>query len=239
MTRELRLLVGIAGLGLAAATVVQGRGEQAGAGAAQEHVAMLKASLAASKAALRNYEWIETTIVLFKGEEKSRKEERCYYGADGGVQKVPIEATAAKAPHGLKGRIAAHKKEELTDYMQQAVGLVKRYVPPDPVRIQAVKDAGGLSLTPMPGPGKQIKLTFAGYLVQGDKLAVDLDVAANKILGSTVSSYIGTPDDSVGLTVTFASLTDGSSYAKDIVLDAPAQHVRVNVQNSGYRKVQQ
>jgi hypothetical protein len=48
-------------------------------------------------AALRTYEWMETTVVSMKGEEKSRKQNRCYYGADGKVEKVPVES-AAQAP---------------------------------------------------------------------------------------------------------------------------------------------
>ena len=58
----------------------------------QEQVAALKASLAANKKALRQYEWIETTIVSLKGEEKSRSQDRCYYGADGQLEKVQVTA---------------------------------------------------------------------------------------------------------------------------------------------------
>jgi hypothetical protein len=38
---------------------------------------------------------------------------------------------------GLRGRIIANKKAELTEYMQNAVSLVKPYVPPDPAKLQA------------------------------------------------------------------------------------------------------
>src|ERR1035441_2167440 len=58
-----------------------------------ERAAMLKATLAASQVVLKQYEWIETTVVSLKGDEKSRKQERCYYGADGGVQKVEVSAS--------------------------------------------------------------------------------------------------------------------------------------------------
>jgi len=37
----------------------------------------------------------------------------------------------------LKKKIIAKKKEELSDYMKQAVELVHEYVPPSPQRIQA------------------------------------------------------------------------------------------------------
>ena len=49
--------------------------------APQERVAALKQSLAEDQARLRQYEWIETTAVSLKGEEKSRKQNRCYHGA--------------------------------------------------------------------------------------------------------------------------------------------------------------
>ena len=53
----------------------------------QERVAAIKQSLQESTAALRQYEWVETTIMSVKGEEKSRTQQRCYYGADGEIQK--------------------------------------------------------------------------------------------------------------------------------------------------------
>ena len=53
-------------------------------------VAALKQNLAESQKRLRQYEWIETTAISLKGEEKSRKQQRVYYGADGKLTKVPL-----------------------------------------------------------------------------------------------------------------------------------------------------
>jgi hypothetical protein len=55
---------------------------------AADRVISLKATLAQSQMVLRQYEWLETTVVNVKGEDKSQKQERCYYGADGKLQKV-------------------------------------------------------------------------------------------------------------------------------------------------------
>jgi len=97
----------------------------------QERVAALKATLGASQANMRHYEWIETTVVSLKGEEKSRKLQRCYYGADGALQKVVVDASPPPATKpGLRGKIIANKKAELSDYMQSAVTLVKSYFCP-------------------------------------------------------------------------------------------------------------
>ena len=50
----------------------------------QGHVAALKNSMIASQQDLRTYQWVETTTVLVNGEQKSYKEESCYYGAHRG-----------------------------------------------------------------------------------------------------------------------------------------------------------
>ena len=70
---------------------------QAGAGGAQDQVAALKQTMQQGLGLARKYEWVETTIISLKGEEKARKQNRCYYGADGKVQKVPLDQPQAKA----------------------------------------------------------------------------------------------------------------------------------------------
>lgn len=224
----------LAGLSLALAAAAPAQGLSP-----QEQVAALKVTLAASQAVLRQHEWIETTIVRLKGEEKARIQNRCYYGADGQLQKVQVSAPPEqKKKRGLRGAIAESKKEELTDYMQAAVALVKEYAPPDQARIQAAKDAGKVTLQPMPGEGKRLWLSFADYLKPGDRLAVHMDLASSQLLGVRVSSYLESAEEPVTLNVTFATFTDGkTSYAKDVVLDAPAKQMQVEVQNSGYRKL--
>ena len=134
-----------------------------------ERVAELKAALAASQASLRQYEWMETTVTSLKGEEKSRKQQRCYYGADGVLQKVAVSASPPpEQKRGLRGRIIENKKEELLDYMKSAVMLVKSYVPPYPARIQAVRDAGKVT----------IEMLESGQLTDGTTYACDITVVA-------------------------------------------------------------
>src|SRR5262245_33828524 len=95
--------------------------------ALQTHVAALKESLARNRQQLKQYEWTETTVVLVSGEEKSRKQYLSRYGPDGTVQKTEVEASPETKQRGLRGRIVEKKKEEMTDYMQRAVDLVKLY----------------------------------------------------------------------------------------------------------------
>ena len=202
----------------------------------QQRVAALKQSAAQDQQRIRQYEWIETTVISLKGEEKSRQQKRCYYGAEGSLQKVTESASPPPGKkRGLRGRVAENKKEELADYMKQAVALVKTYVPPDPARIQAVKDAGKISLD-MPGAGKGARLNFRDYAKPGDVLSVEVDPASNRVVGLTVATYLDDAKDSVTLDVRFLTLPDGTGYPATEVLVAKAKNLSVNVTNSGYRK---
>lgn len=203
---------------------------------AAERAAMLKATLAASQAVLRQYEWIETAVVSLKGDEKSRKQARCYYGADGAVQKIELsKSPEPKKKRGLRGRIAENKQEELTDYMKSALALVKSYVPPSPSRIQAAKDMGKVSIEILQ-PGKRVRLNFRDYEKPGDNLGVELDLANNRPLGLKVSTYLDEAKDTVTLDVRMDQLNDGTTYPLNVTLDAKAKKLKVTVQNSGYRK---
>jgi hypothetical protein len=202
---------------------------------AQERVLVLKASLAASQAILKSYEWVETTVVSVKGEEKSRQLNRCYHGADGKVQKIPLTTPPPqKQKRGLRGRIAEAKKEELTDYMKEAVALVKSYMPPEPVLIQKAKDAGKVALSPQ--PGQRVRLTFVDYLKAGDSLALDVDLANNRPLTAKVSSYLDSQKEPVTLDVGFNTLDNNATYAATVALNAKGKNLQVVVENSGYRK---
>ena len=202
---------------------------------AAERTAMLKATMASSQALLKPYEWIETTVVSLKGEEKSRLLNRCYHGADGKVQKVPLTAPPpAKKKPGLRGKIAESKKEEMVDYMKEAVALVKLYMPPEPVLIQKAKDAGKVSISPQ--PGQRVRLTFADYLKAGDSLALDVDLANNRPLEAKVSSYLDSQKEPVTLDVRFGTLDNSATYAANVVLEAKGKNLKVTVENSGYRK---
>lgn len=202
-----------------------------------ERAALLKATMAASQAVLKQYEWIETTVVSLKGEEKSRKQERCYYGADGGVQKVEVSSTPEPAKkRGLRGKIAESKKEELTDYMKSAVALVKAYVPPSPMKIEAAKNAGKVSIDVLE-PGKRARLNFRDYVKPGDNLGVEVDLASNRPLSLKVATYLEDAKDAVTLDVRMGQLNDGTAYPSDVALDAKAKSLAVTVKNSGYRKM--
>ena len=202
-----------------------------------DKLAALTQSLAANAKLQKQYKWVETTVISMKGEEKSRIQKQCFYGPDGKVQKQQLSAPPepVEEPGGMKGKIAAKKKAEITAAMKEAVALVQSYVPPDPQRIQAVKTAGGLSISPT-GPNST-RLDLRSYVKKGDNLSLGVDTALNALLTVSVQSYLESEKDTVTLDVTFALLRDGLSYPGNVVLNVPGQNIQVVIQNSGYQRV--
>jgi len=229
----------VAGAMVASACVFVGPVISAQAPPVEQRVAALKQSIAESQARLRRYEWIETTIISLKGEEKDRKEQRCYYGVDGKVQKVLLSDEKAAAPSGgrLKKKIIANKTSEMKDYMEAAAALIHRYVPPNPTDIDSAKARQKVALRP--GQAGRVRLEFTDYIQPGDLMTVDVDSAANALLAVAVNTYVDKPEDAVTLTVGFGALPDGASYNPQITLDAKAKNITVVIQNSGHRPVSQ
>ncbi|HEY7449918.1 MAG TPA: hypothetical protein VH702_17310 [Vicinamibacterales bacterium] len=160
-------------------------------------VAALKKNLGESQKRLRQYEWIETTVISLKGEEKSRKQQRVFYGADGKLTKLPIGEPQSQAEQGGRGRrggrlkekIVEKKKDEMQDYMERASALIHQYVPPSPDQVPTAKDAGTMKLSP-PQQGK-VRMEFPNFLLPSDLLSIDVDAAASRLEVVSVAKLSG------------------------------------------------
>ena len=201
----------------------------------QEKLAAVKKAAAENKQRLLQYQWIETTQLTLKGDQKPPRQSSCRYGPDGQVQKTPIGAPAEPPSGGrLKEMIIEKKKEEMKDYMQDVKAVLAMYVPPDPQRMQQAFQAGNMSLNPVPGA---VNLVFTNYAQPGDKMTVTFDTGTKKITALDVDTYMGEEKDKVGLKVQMSSLPDGTNYASQTVLTASQKELTVTTTNSDYQKL--
>ena len=202
----------------------------------QEKVAVVKQTMERNQAALRQYSWTSHTDIRLKGEVKTTKDDMCRYGPDGQVQKAPIGSPAQpKDLHGLRKRVVEKKTDELEDYMQRAVALIRDYVPPSSERIEVAKQAGNISLGEA-GPGS-LQLQIRNYLKQGDSLVLTFDAAAKVLRRVNVNTYIDNPKDAVTLDVEFQTLPDGTNYPASTTLNAPEKKLQVVTQNANYQRI--
>jgi hypothetical protein len=208
----------------------------AAAPAPVDRVDAIKANIAASAAALKQYQWIETVVFNLKGEDKSKTENKCSYGADGKVVKTPMAAPPAEEKKGgLRGKVAENKKEDTAEYMTNMQALMATYIPVEPMKIQAAKEASRISMTPLDG-GKRTRYDVKDYAKLGDVLGIEVDMATNQVVGLSVSSYLKEPKDAVTLDVKMASLPDGTGYPASIVLNGVSEKIKVTTTNSAYTK---
>ena len=118
---SLSLFVGLGGLAPALTAQTQ---------TVDQRVAAIKQSLAQSQAALKAYEWIEHHHSQSQRRREVEHAEplllRSGWWNNEGTGGC---SSAEKGGRGIRGRIAENKKEELSEYMKEAVALVKSYVP--------------------------------------------------------------------------------------------------------------
>jgi len=203
---------------------------------AKETIAIIKTNLVESKEKLKTYEWIETTTTFVKGEQKSKKQNQCYYGVDGKLVKVETGgSTQEKSKGGLRGKVIQNKKEEMADYIDKAIKEIQTYLPPDAEKIQKVYGAGKTAIQILE-PGKKFKLDFPDYNKPGDKLAVSVDKEKKIIMAIAVNTYIDDKDDKVNFDIKYNTLPDGTQYPDKTSLEASAKNVKIVIENSGYKK---
>lgn len=226
----------VIGAGLATALALGSAGAAQAQNGINEKVATLRANIATSKTALLKYQWVQTTTISVNGEVRSTKVQSVRHGPDGALVKTDLSAPPPPPPGGLRGRIIANKKEELTDYMDKAVELVKAYVPPTGALIEAAKAAGNISLALAPN-GVGATINIANYLKPGDKLSVTIEPGTELITDLGVQTYMADTSDPVSLNVTMGVLPPNISYPANIVLTAPAKGITVTIQNSNYSRL--
>ena len=71
----------------------------------------------------------------------------------------------------------------------------------------------------------------------GDTMSVDMELPTNRLLGLIVKSYLDSPADAVSLNVGMSVLPDGTIYPVNTKLAAPAKHLLVTIENTGYRRI--
>ena len=229
-------LVLVCMVGSAMALLAQMGGSGMGA-ELQQKLAALKESAAENKQKLRQYQWIETSQITLKGEQKPEQVNQCSYGPNGQVQKIPMNPQQQQQGRGgLRGRIVEKKKEEMKDYMQQVHSLLSMYLPPNSQLMQQAFQNHNVSLDKSMGSAG-VQLIFKNYAKQGDQMTITFDPATKKISTINVNTYMDDPKDAVTLAVQMASLPDGTNYAQQTMLNATAKQIQVTTTNSNYVKL--
>jgi hypothetical protein len=178
----------------------------------------------------RDYSWTQRTEVKVKGEVKSLKTEIVRYTVDGELQKTPIDETSAKAPKGVRGKVAKKKMGEMKDWMAELGGLLKAYSLPTAGNLLDFLNKAAVSPD---GDGR--KLDATDVVQAGDRMSVWID-ANHKMTKTEVSTQHDGSD--VKLETDHATTPDGLDYTARTVIVVPDKGVEMTVENFSYQPEQ-
>jgi hypothetical protein len=198
-------------------------------------VTAVRAEVARSNAALRQYTWTENTQVLVSGEPKSSTAAIFRYNGAGELTKMPIETDQTKQASGISKRPLVRKKADMQDYIERAVTRIQNYVPPKPAVLQYLLENGCASLGQSEA-GKS-ELRFKDYFEPGDSIVFTYDAVSKTLLRATIASTLGNPKDPVTLEVSFETLPDGVNHVTSAILNAKRRKIQVKKENVLYQKV--
>jgi hypothetical protein len=200
--------------------------------------AAVRAEIARSAAALREYTWTEQIEVLVKGDVKSTNSYTCKYDGAGKLVRTPLGSSSdkeGKPARATSKRPKVRGKADMQDYIERAVSRIHNYVPPDPQQIDFLLEKGYASPGQTANGKSEIRLTH--YFAQDDALVFRYDSTSKVLQSATITSSLGGPKDPVLLEAAFETLPDGTNHLSSATLTAKARKVLVKTSNRDYRKI--
>jgi len=192
---------------------------------------------------LKQYSYLKTTKVYYKGELKNTKLARVHYDATGEKVSVPLDppapqaAPASNGRGGMMGRIKEKKiaeaKDEMKEYTERVIGLMGQYLPPNADRMKAALTKAQIT----PNDNGKAKITMADYLKAGDKMIMSIDPGSKSLTEIMIDSSLDS--DPVTFQVNFNKLPDGTNYPALTTINAPAKQLRLEVSSSDFQKQSQ
>ena len=83
----------------------------------------------------------------------------------------------------------------------------------------------------------QIELQITNYLKPNDSMTITFDKALKAIQNAQIASYMDSPKDAVKIAVQFAKLPRGGNHIAVMTVEGVIKQLKVDVQNSGYKKI--
>jgi hypothetical protein len=180
------------------------------------------AAIADESQRLRQYQWIETTQITWRGAARPSSRLLCRYGPDGRVQKIPT----GPIPEPLADT------EEMEDRLREVQAVIGAYLALDEHEIERAYRAQTVSVHPTAGVKD---LIFKDHVRPGDRMALRFDPESRKIVSLHINTDMGPDKGAVSFWVLMDSLPDGTSYVRQTFLTASRMQLEATTTNSRYR----
>ena len=176
----------------------------------------------------RDYSWTRRTEVKVKGETKNMTTEIVRYTPDGEMQTTPIQENQAKAPRGVRGRVAKKKGGEMKDWMAELAKLLQAYSLPTAGSLLDFLDKAKAE-----PDGAGHKLAATGVVQPGDSMSLWIDGDYQMVRTEVHTQHDGSD---IQLATDHDSTPDGLDYVARTNIVVPDKNVEMTVENFSYKK---
>jgi hypothetical protein len=180
--------------------------------------------------ALKHYTHQMQRTVLINGEQKSSTLSLVRY-VNGERQVIALSAPPQRrGGRGLRHAVAAHKKEEMKEYVERLDGLLHRYLAPGPDVIRTLPEKTSMTVN---GEGLR-QIEVRGLVQPSDSLKILTDTATGKLVRTEIETSLD--GDPVHLQISFSTLPDGLVYPAKTTFSAPKKKLQVQISTFNYER---
>jgi hypothetical protein len=188
-----------------------------------------KAASKQNVASLMQYSWNMRVALTVKGDAKAPQVFQMRFDRDGRLQKTLMTAPEPeKKARGIRGRIAAGKKQEFKEFIAELGDVVKDYTTPSAGTMMDFYSKA--SFTPL--PDGTTRAAAGGFLKQSDSVEFQLDPATGQPSKFGFTTKVdGNP---VRGAVEYDRVKDGPRYAARITVVVPNKEMSAVVETFNY-----
>ncbi|MBK9168442.1 MAG: hypothetical protein IPM24_13365 [Bryobacterales bacterium] len=185
-------------------------------------------------AELRQYTFKQRTEVSMNGEVKSVRLDQVRFDLDGKMERTPLTPVAAEAPRGLRGKMAAKKREEAADFVERLMSLARRYLAPGRGDLEKLSSKAEIWKGRGATGNQQVRIQATDFVKSGDSFVWTLDAVAK--LPVRMEARTELDGDPVTITAEYRTLPGGPNYVARAIVKSARKELEVKVESFDYER---
>jgi hypothetical protein len=189
--------------------------------------------MAKNAAELRKYTFKQRTEVRLDGETKNVRLEQVRFDLDGNLQRTSLTppAPSQQKTSGLRGKIAARKREATTEYIERLMRLSQSYLAPSKSNLEDLRSKAEISQGQGPA-GSQVRIQAKDFVKSGDSFVWTLDALV--MMPVRMEAQTELDGDPVKVTAEYRTLQNGLNYLARAIVTSVRKDLEIVVENFDY-----
>ena len=189
--------------------------------------------MAKNAAELRKYTFKQRTEVRLDGETKTVRLEQVRFDLDGNLQRTTLTPPAPSQPNrgGLRGKVAARKREATQDYVERLMRLSQRYLAPSKSNLEDLRSKAEI-WQGQGATGDQVRIQAKDFVKSGDSFLWTLDALAKMPVRMEAETELD--GDPVKVTAEYRTLQNGLNYLARAIVTSARKDLEIRVENFDY-----